>query len=49
MSNAIRTGATGFVTEDHQILNAATTIANEFEGFLVLSIADATDRSRGDT
>jgi hypothetical protein len=41
----IRYSGTGFITVDTGILEAAPRIASEFNGFTLLSIADATDRS----
>jgi len=45
VATAIRYSGTGFVTEDRGILEAAARIASAFNGFIVLSIADATERS----
>jgi hypothetical protein len=45
VATAIRYSGTGFITEDSGILRAAARIASEFNGFIVLSIADATERS----
>jgi len=45
VATAIRYLGTGFITEDSKILKAAARIGREFNGFIVLSIADATERS----
>jgi hypothetical protein len=45
VATAIRYSGTGFITEDSGIREAAVRIASEFNGFLVLSIHDATERS----
>ena len=45
VATAIRYSGTGFITEDSGILKAAARIASEFNGFIVLSIAEATERS----
>ena len=45
VATAIRYSGTGFITEDSGILKAAARIASALNGFIVLSIADATERS----
>jgi hypothetical protein len=45
VATAIRYRGTGFVTQDRGILRAADRIGEAFEGFAVLSISDAIERS----